>query len=126
MDIILKQLQQLCNTAKTCDTMVTGHSVTEGTEFRHCTCTCRTCDLNTMGKPIPVLYPRSGQTAGGLQQDSMAICGVHVDSHRIPGGVKYTGLKASLSIDRLVDLSLNSESNSEQRSLGTQRVKYEE
>jgi len=36
-------------------------------------------------------WTRSGWTTGGLQQDSMSIGGLHVDSHRIPGGVKYTG-----------------------------------
>ena len=35
-------------------------------------------------------WTRSGRTTGGLQQDSMSIGGLHVDSHRIPGGVKYT------------------------------------
>jgi len=35
-------------------------------------------------------WTSSGQTTGGLQQDSMSIGGLHVDSHRIPGGVKYT------------------------------------
>ena len=35
-------------------------------------------------------WTRSGWTTGGLQQDSMSIGGLHVDSHRIPGGVKYT------------------------------------
>jgi hypothetical protein len=30
----------IVDTAKTCDTAVTGHGVAEGTEFMHRTCTC--------------------------------------------------------------------------------------
>jgi hypothetical protein len=42
-------------------------------------------------------WTRSGWTTGGLQQDSMSIGGLHVDSHRIPGGVKYTADSAEMT-----------------------------
>jgi len=57
MVVILKQLQQLCNTVKTCDTTVTGHSMAAGSEFQHHTHTHGTRDRNTTSKPTPMLFP---------------------------------------------------------------------
>ena len=42
------------------------------------------------GWGLGVDWMRSGRITGGLQQDSLAICGLHVDSHRISGGVRNT------------------------------------
>ena len=47
--------KRACNTTKTHDTMVTGRGVPLGQEFGTCTCTCVTCDHNTVELPIPVL-----------------------------------------------------------------------
>jgi hypothetical protein len=46
------------NTAKTCETAVTGHGVTSGLEFRNRTRTRGTCGCDTVVLPIPMLYPK--------------------------------------------------------------------
>ena len=44
---------------------------------------------------------RSGRITGGLEQDSLATCGLHVDSHRIPGGVRYFEVWIHLSSGKI-------------------------